>query len=187
MNTIKIMLVSTSNQKTFDIARLLIITIKNMKATNIKWDTDRAKLDYLPNEVNIPPETPEDKIADYLSDKYCWLVNSFNVIKSNDKEYTVSFIWSKYIDFPPIMAENKQEAEEKAEAILASGEDEFGNTIDLTEVDGKSKFIIIEKTHTIDFTNNRIKLLESIEDFLHQHTTITVDDYNSLVELSKES
>ena len=51
-----------------------------MKATNIKWETDGYKVD-LPNMVELPKSIDEDRIADYLSDEFGWLVDSFDIDK----------------------------------------------------------------------------------------------------------
>lgn len=56
-----------------------------MKATNIVWcigdeGSDFHPNDYnIPTEVEIPNEIEEDDIADYLSDEYGFLVESFNI------------------------------------------------------------------------------------------------------------
>lgn len=44
----------------------------------INWETDGQIID-LPDEVELPDETPTDEIADILSDRYGWLVNSFTI------------------------------------------------------------------------------------------------------------
>ena len=41
--------------------------------------------------------------------------------------------------------------------------------------------------HNIEYVGQRLKLLKIIENFIHSNLRMTVDDYNSLVELSKES
>ena len=49
------------------------------KVNDIEWCVDDIEdLDYLPNETEIDAED-EDSIADALSDKYCFLVNSFSL------------------------------------------------------------------------------------------------------------
>ena len=57
-----------------------------MKAVNIDWCLDND--DYinlneqdilLPTEVDIPYGVEEDEVADYLSDEYGYLVNSFEI------------------------------------------------------------------------------------------------------------
>lgn len=48
-----------------------------MRIFNIDWETDGYDVD-LPNEVTIE-SMEEDMIADYLSDTYGWLVNSFEI------------------------------------------------------------------------------------------------------------
>ena len=57
-----------------------------MKAINIDWCLDND--DYInlneqdilpPTEVDIPYGVEEDEVVDYLSDKYGYLVNSFEI------------------------------------------------------------------------------------------------------------
>ena len=50
-----------------------------MKITNIIWDTDGYDVEalYLPTETYVPSEVEEDEIADWLSDEYGFLVESF--------------------------------------------------------------------------------------------------------------
>ena len=50
-----------------------------MKITNIIWDTDGYDVEalYLPTETYVPSDIEEDEIADWLSDKYGFLVESF--------------------------------------------------------------------------------------------------------------
>lgn len=53
-------------------------------ATNIDWETDgddEAKKE-LPKKVEIPQDVTEDTVADWLSDKYGWLVNSVSITES---------------------------------------------------------------------------------------------------------
>ena len=50
-------------------------------ATNIDWETDgddKVKKE-LPKKVEIPQDVTEDTVADWLSDKYGWLVNSVSI------------------------------------------------------------------------------------------------------------
>jgi hypothetical protein len=58
-----------------------------MKATNIKWVTDGADVN-LPTEVEIPIEIEDDddKIADFLSDEYGFLVESFSLPMDDDDD-----------------------------------------------------------------------------------------------------
>ena len=46
-------------------------------ATGIEWETDGEDVD-LPEEVEIPENVSDDDIADYLSDKYNFLVASID-------------------------------------------------------------------------------------------------------------
>jgi len=61
--------------------------MKKYKAINIVWDTtdngeELVNIPSLPNEVEIPEQIDDiNMIADYLSDKYGWLVKSLDVIK----------------------------------------------------------------------------------------------------------
>lgn len=50
-----------------------------MKATNIKWETDGHIIEWLPLNVTIPQHIEEENIADYLSDEYGFLVESFEI------------------------------------------------------------------------------------------------------------
>jgi hypothetical protein len=56
-----------------------------MKATDIKWVTDGADVN-LPTEVEIPTgiENDDDEIADFLSDEYGFLVESFSLPMTDD-------------------------------------------------------------------------------------------------------
>ena len=53
-------------------------------ATNIDWETDgddEVKKE-LPKKVEIPQNVTEDTVADWLSDKYGWLVNSVSITEN---------------------------------------------------------------------------------------------------------
>lgn len=53
-------------------------------ATNIDWETDgddKVKKE-LPKKVEIPQDVTEDTVADWLSDKYGWLVNSVSITEN---------------------------------------------------------------------------------------------------------
>lgn len=54
-----------------------------MKVTNIKWETDGEEVD-LPTEVEVADGMDDDAIADYLSDTYGWLVDSFALPMDDD-------------------------------------------------------------------------------------------------------
>ena len=54
-----------------------------MKITNITWETDGEVVD-LPTEVEVDDDLDEDEIADYLSDEYGWLVESFALPMDDD-------------------------------------------------------------------------------------------------------
>jgi hypothetical protein len=64
-----------------------------MKATNIKWDMVDDCLEYnidecdVPTEVEIPEGVSEDDIADYLSDEYGFLVESFDIVGKPKRKY----------------------------------------------------------------------------------------------------
>lgn len=47
---------------------------------NIKWDTDEFIIPELPRFIAVPEDTPLEEIADCLSDKYGWLVESLEYI-----------------------------------------------------------------------------------------------------------
>tara|TARA_Y100000996_G_C22504993_1_gene635992 strand:+ start:651 stop:1268 length:618 start_codon:yes stop_codon:yes gene_type:complete len=48
------------------------------QATHIDWETDGEEVD-LPKTVEVPDDLDADEIADYLSDEYGFLVNSFQI------------------------------------------------------------------------------------------------------------
>ena len=54
-----------------------------MEVTNIVWETDGFDVD-LPTEVEVPYGLDDDQIADYLSDTYGWLVDSFALPMDDD-------------------------------------------------------------------------------------------------------
>lgn len=49
-----------------------------MKVTDIIWETDGEVVD-LPSEVEVDDDMLDNEIADYLSDTYGWLVDSFSL------------------------------------------------------------------------------------------------------------
>ena len=63
-----------------------------MKVTNIKWETDGVDVE-LPREVEVDDNMSDDEIADYLSDTYGWLVDSFAVpMTDNDRDYFGEYV-----------------------------------------------------------------------------------------------
>ena len=46
-----------------------------MKKYVVDWDTDGEYID-LPKTAEVPDDIPEDEVADWLSDKYGWCINS---------------------------------------------------------------------------------------------------------------
>lgn len=63
-----------------------------MKVTNIKWETDGVDVE-LPKEVEVDDNMSDDEIADYLSDTYGWLVDSFAVpMTNNDRDYFGEYV-----------------------------------------------------------------------------------------------
>lgn len=58
---------------------ILLASRETKYAANIEWETDGEDVD-LPTEVELPKDIDDDDIADYLSDKYEWLVKSFSII-----------------------------------------------------------------------------------------------------------
>ena len=58
-------------------AKLGKIIENNIMKVSVNWETDGEKVD-LPEVVKIPNYVVDDEIADYLSDKYGWLVNSYS-------------------------------------------------------------------------------------------------------------
>lgn len=58
-----------------------------MLVSNIKWETDGEVVD-LPTEVEVADGLDDDQIADYLSDTYGWLVDSFTLpMTDDDRDY----------------------------------------------------------------------------------------------------
>lgn len=63
-----------------------------MKVTDIKWETDGVDVE-LPREVEVDDNMSDDEIADYLSDTYGWLVDSFAVpMTNNDRDYFGEYV-----------------------------------------------------------------------------------------------
>lgn len=54
-----------------------------MKVTDIEWEIDGEDVD-LPTEVEVDDDLLDDEIADYLSDTYGWLVESFSLPMDDD-------------------------------------------------------------------------------------------------------
>ena len=50
-----------------------------MKKVKVNWETDGEEVN-LPYIVDVPSNIEEENIADYLSDNYGWLVNSFEMV-----------------------------------------------------------------------------------------------------------
>ena len=64
-----------------------------MIVTNIKWKTDGYKVDNLPTEVEVDDDLGDDEIADYLSDEYGWLVDSFALpMDDEDRDYFGEYV-----------------------------------------------------------------------------------------------
>ena len=64
-----------------------------MLVTNIKWETDGYEVDDLPTEVEVDDDLDEDEIADYLSDEYGWLVESFALpMDDEDRDYFGEYV-----------------------------------------------------------------------------------------------
>lgn len=63
-----------------------------MKVSNIKWETDGVDVE-LPKEVEVDDNMSDDEIADYLSDTYGWLVDSFAVpMTDDDRDYFGEYV-----------------------------------------------------------------------------------------------
>ena len=63
-----------------------------MKVTDIKWETDGVDVE-LPKEVEVDDNMSDDEIADYLSDTYGWLVDSFAVpMTDDDRDYFGEYV-----------------------------------------------------------------------------------------------
>lgn len=79
---------------------------KYYEVFNIIWDTDDIDVD-LPEEVNIPKDdiNDEEEIADWLSDVYGWLVESFDyTLPDEDEEevkepLSVSEMWNILLNY----------------------------------------------------------------------------------------
>jgi hypothetical protein len=61
-----------------------------MRVTNIKWETDGYEVDNLPTEVEVDDDLSDYEIADYLSDEYGWLVDSFAL--PTDRDYFGEYV-----------------------------------------------------------------------------------------------
>jgi len=87
------------------------------EATKIDWETDGQEVD-LPKSVKVPDDLDSDEIADYLSDKHGFLVNSFQIkdAESFDAEYT-----------------SQQIAEEISKSLSNKSKDEREHYADLEE------------------------------------------------------
>lgn len=63
-----------------------------MKVTDIKWETDGVDVE-LPKEVEVDDNMSDDEIADYLSDTYGWLVDSFAIpMTDDDRDYFGEYV-----------------------------------------------------------------------------------------------
>ena len=69
------------------------------EATNIDWETDGQEVD-LPKKVKVPDDLDADEIADYLSDEYDFLVNSFQ-IKDAESFEAEPETWAPGESLPP--------------------------------------------------------------------------------------
>ncbi len=54
-----------------------------MIVSDIEWVTDGEDVE-LPTEVEVDDDLSDDEIADYLSDTYGWLVESFSLPMNDD-------------------------------------------------------------------------------------------------------
>lgn len=57
-----------------------------MEVSNIKWETDGLDANDLglPTNIEVNDDLDDDEIADYLSDTYGWLVESFSLPMDDD-------------------------------------------------------------------------------------------------------
>ena len=63
-----------------------------MIVSNIKWETDGEVVE-LPTEVEVDDNMSDDEIADYLSDTYGWLVDSFALpMDDDDRDYFGEYV-----------------------------------------------------------------------------------------------
>jgi hypothetical protein len=60
-----------------------------MRVFDIKWETDGEVVD-LPSVVDVPDGLDDDEIADYLSDTYGWLLESFAL--ETDEDFFGEFV-----------------------------------------------------------------------------------------------
>lgn len=71
-----------------------------MKIFDIKWDTDGEDVE-LPTEMDVPDDLYDDEIADYLSDKTGFCVNSWESdTRKICVDYELTVIHSEYINVP---------------------------------------------------------------------------------------
>jgi hypothetical protein len=61
-----------------------------MLVKNIKWETDDYEVYNLPTEVEVDDDLSDYEIADYLSDEYGWLVESFSL--PTDRDYFGEYV-----------------------------------------------------------------------------------------------
>jgi hypothetical protein len=63
-----------------------------MLVSRIDWETDGADVN-LPTEVEVDDNLDDDAVADYLSDTYGFLVNSFSLpMDDEDKDYFGEYV-----------------------------------------------------------------------------------------------
>lgn len=75
MDNGKIIIDEDSIREEFEAKLKDIVKTKTFKVS-VNWDTDEENID-LPKVVEIPNYVENDDVADYLSDKYGWCVNSY--------------------------------------------------------------------------------------------------------------
>jgi hypothetical protein len=63
-----------------------------MIVSDIKWVTDGEVVE-LPTEVDVDDDMSDDEVADYLSDTYGWLVESFSLpMDDDDRDYFGEYV-----------------------------------------------------------------------------------------------
>lgn len=66
------------------------------KVKNIKWNTDRENISYLPKSTSIVVESKDDDIANKLSDMYGFCIESIDSIEFVEEPKPLESILKKY-------------------------------------------------------------------------------------------
>lgn len=63
-----------------------------MKVTNIIWDTDGNDV-ILPKEIEVEDHLTDEEVAEYLSNKYGYLVDGFSLpMTDDDRDYFGEYV-----------------------------------------------------------------------------------------------